>query len=163
MIRNLRESDVEGCFDAECDFKLFNTKVDVFIDMEELDIDYVNKCVENLNSLIDELIDKLCEYTIRYCEDCRCFFEDEEIDIPENIKGRDILNYVSPVTIGIEEPDDKNSIGYVLEFNVLWEEEHGMEWVIRDNQILYVSQFDGTGAFDEEYDESYVQRVNFIS
>jgi len=158
MLKNFRESDVEGCFEGEFDFSLFKTETNVFIDMEESDIDYVNKCIENLNSLSDEIIDKLCEYTIRYCEDFREYFEDEEIDIPKGIKGREILKYVKPVCLGIEEPDSEDIIGYSIELNVAWEEEHGMEWVIKNNKVMYVSIYSGKGAWcDEEdyYDDGF--------
>jgi hypothetical protein len=153
MLRNLRET--EYGLEGEFDFSLFHTETNVFIDMEEPFLDYVNKCIENLNSLSDDIIDKLCEYTILYCEDYREYFEDEEIDIPENIKGREILEYVEPVCLGIEEPDDENSIGYSIELNVAWEEEHGMEWVIRDNKIMYVSSFNNMGAWcdEDDYDD----------
>lgn len=164
MLRNLRET--EYGLEGEFDFSLFGTETNVFIDMEEPLLDYVNKCIENLNSLSDEIIDKLCEYTIRYCEDYREYFEDEGIDIPKGIKGREILKYVKPVCLGIEEPDDEDIIGYSIELNVAWEEEHGMEWVIRDNKIMYVSSFNNMGAWcdEEDYDDgfNYVLGENLI-
>lgn len=150
MIKNIKTTDcgIEG----EFEFKLFNLKTDVCAD-DDVEIGYMNKCIENLNSLSDEVIDKLCEYSIRYCEDYREYFEDEEIDIPEGIKGREILKYIYPVVVGIENPEVKNSIGYSIELNCDWEEEHGMEWVIRDNEVLYVSSYNGMGAWCDDYDD----------
>ena len=162
MLTDFRQSDVPGCFEGKFDFKLFNTQTDVFIDMEEPDKDYINKCIDNLNSLSDELIDELCVYIIKYCNDFREYFEDEGIEIPEDISGRAILEYIEPVVLGIEDPDDSDIAGYSLEFNVPWEEEHGMEVVIMDNKIMYVSTYNGMGAWCEDYDDgcNYVLGAN---
>lgn len=162
MLTDFRQSDVPGCFEGKFEFKLFNTQTDVFIDMEEPDTDYINKCIDNLNSLSDELIDELCVYIIKYCNDFREYFEDEGIEIPEDISGRAILEYIEPVVLGIEDPDDSDIAGYSLEFNVPWEEEHGMEVVIMDNKIMYVSTYNGMGAWCEDYDDgcNYVLGAN---
>ena len=101
---------------------------------------YIEKCADYLNSLSDEVIDRLCEASIRYCNDF-CDMVGEEPKKFENI--RDVLKLIQPNGLSIPKPKDENTPVIDLELNCDWEEEHGMQWIIRNNQVLYVGAYNG--------------------
>ncbi len=73
-----------------------------------------------LNSLGNGVIDKLCEASIRYCN-----------DFCDSI-GEDLTDFI-----------DENTPVVDLELNYDWEKEHGMQWIVRDDQVLYVGAYEG--------------------
>ena len=104
-----------------------------------------------LVEMSDAIIEKLCEFSIRYCENMREYFDEMEVSIAENIQGREILKHIDPNTLIIEVPKS-DEIAFHIELNCDWEEEHGMEWSIRNNQVLYVGSFsDETPWRDKKY------------
>lgn len=137
MIGKLKEGEfgLEGL----ADFPLFQKQITVYID-KDAPIEYAEKCADYLALLDNNVIDKFCEASIRYCEDNREYFEDEQIDIPENISLRDILRYIDPINLSIEKPES-GSIAFHMELNCDWEPEHGLEWTINDGDVLYVGAF----------------------
>lgn len=126
---------------------LFNQEISVFLDSDVSTgfLDYAAKCADALRSLPDDVINKLCEYSNVYCEDfCDAIGENP----PEIKEMRDILKYIQPVSFIIEEPKDE-SIVIHLELNCDWENEHGLEWLIKDGRILYVGSFTGESPYCE--------------
>lgn len=150
MVRNF---DGES---GEVDFPLFGTEIEISIDSDyqgsnAIPLEYIDKCAEHLINLPENVINILCESSIRYCEDMR-----ENIDfgsmgfpVPENIVGRKILQYIHPKSL-IMEPQEYNSVVLHLELDCDWEPEHGMEWIIRDNEVLYVSSFNWEHPWEEK-------------
>ena len=82
MIRELKKG--EFGLEGFVEFPLFNKEIAVSID-DNVAIEYAERCADYLGHLDDQVIEKLCEGSIRYCEDNRDYFVDEEIMIPENI------------------------------------------------------------------------------
>lgn len=123
-------------------YPYFNKEIGVIADPETSD-EYIEKCAHTLATLNDDVVEKLCEFTIRYCESMRIYFADEKIDIPEMIKGREILKYISPNQLLIDKPEGEE-IAFRVELSCDWEDEHGLEWSIRNGEVLYV------GAYCEE-------------
>lgn len=116
------------------------------------DLEYADKCAEYFNKMPAELISELKKYTLRYCEDFRQFFDEENPEVPENVTENQIFDYVSHQLLIIKEPKDANKIAFSMEFNCAWEEEHGMEWAVNDGRILYVGEFTDIGPWrSEEY------------
>ncbi len=131
-------------------FSLLDTEISVAI-RENVSIEYAEKCAQYLVELSDVIIEKLCEFSIRYCENMREYFDEMEVSIAENIQGREILKHIDPNTLIIEVPKS-DEIAFHIELNCDWEEEHGMEWSIRNNQVLYVGSFsDETPWRDKKY------------
>ena len=120
---------------GKCDFPLFGKEVT--ITAEEAPLEYAEKCAEYIAKLPDSVIDRLCEASIRYCESVRQYFEEEAIDIPANISGRDILSYVRLGSVYVPYPQGEG-IGFEVFLSCTWEQEHGLEWTIRDSKVLYV-------------------------
>ena len=141
-------------------FTLFNKEININVDFD-VSLEYAEKCVECLNSLNDNIIEQLCKESIKYCEDFRELFEENKIVIPENIDGRKILEYIIPNTLIVNNPKD-DKIGFHLECDCVWEIEHGLEWTIKDDKILYVGQF---GNYDAWYNEDFLKTYpyNYIN
>jgi len=138
-------------FDGEegvIDFPLFSEEIVVFVS-EAAPLEYAERCAAYLANLPDSVIDKLCEGSIRYCESMRQHFGQMGISIPENIPLRDILKYIQPGSLIVEEPED-DTVAFHLSMNCDWEEEHGMEWCIRDGQVLYVGSFDDVSPWESK-------------
>ena len=88
-------------------------------------------------------------------------FEDANIDIPESITGKEILEYIYPCTmyigsdmdmpvsgdadmyIGGEEKGDPEKVEFIVECDCDWEEEHGLEIIVIDNKIVHVGSYEG--------------------
>jgi hypothetical protein len=88
----------------------------------------------------DNLIDSLCEACIRYCNG----FLAEVGEGPRTFKSpRTILNSVSPSVLIAPNLEDLDESVIHMEQSCDWEVEHGMEWVIRGNKLLYVGSFTG--------------------
>lgn len=100
-IRNLHKSNLFN--EGIAFFPLFGTDIEVYVDFDA-PLHYADKCVEHLENLSDGMIDALCKGSVDYCESFRDLFDELEIDIPEGIEGRDILPYIEPKAMIIENP-----------------------------------------------------------
>ena len=162
-IKDLHE--MNDCFLAgRLDVPLFGGEIEVEIKRDPaVDPAYAEKCAEHLVNLSDKMIDELCEKAIRYCnfmrEQWRDFSdiypdiaEDINTNIPEDVSGRDILKYIFKPVLFISAPKGDGT-GYTIEAQCVWEPEHGVDMIFRDNKVLYVADPEGLGAWedDEEY------------
>ncbi len=130
-------------------------------------MDYAEKCAEHLVNLNDKMIDDFCERAVAYYkfmfEELGHFediYEDIVDDIkntvPEDVSGRDILKYISYPNLFVFPPKG-DGIGYNVGVRCVWEPEHGLDLIIRDDKVLYVGEPMGLGAWssDEEYEVTY--------
>jgi hypothetical protein len=53
------------------------------------------------------------------------------------------LKHIFPSLLIVPFSNGLNEPVIHLELNCTWEEEHGMEWIIRGNKVLYVGSFNG--------------------
>lgn len=129
--------------------KLSDTEIDVDI-YDDVEIEYVEKCVDAMNSMSDELVDAICRAAKKYCLD----FLDEiggaelnEIDltipVDENTPSLELLKCFDIGSLSTDVPKDSSKIGYSLSGNCDWEEEHGIEIVILDGKLVYLGEFSG--------------------
>lgn len=143
-IKNLKTNEYSE-LEGEAYFELFDQNILVYID-QDADIEYAELCITYLNSLSEELINKLCKASIRYCNE---FLDDIGEDIIEFSKPTDVLPYITPNTICIPNPKNKSEPVIDLELNCTWEEEHGMEWIIRGGKVMYVGAFNGINPYGD--------------
>ncbi|MGG3805456.1 DUF6985 domain-containing protein [Metabacillus fastidiosus] len=141
-IKNLKTNEYSE-LEGEAYFELFDQNIQVYID-QDADIEYAELCITYLNSLSEELINKLCKASIRYCNE---FLDDIGEDIIEFSKPTDVLPYITPNTISIPNPKNKSEPVIALELNCTWEEEHGMEWIIRNGKVMYVGPYHGIDPY----------------
>ena len=142
IIKNISEG--EFGLEGEVFFNLF--KKDIDLTVEDTDISFAEKCAEYLNNLPTEVVDHLCEASIKYCNNFL-----EAIGEPQKLfkKPRDILPLIYPSVLIVPYPEMPDKPVIHLELNCEWEEEHGMEWIIRNNKVLYVGAFNGEDPWAE--------------
>ncbi|PQA59674.1 DUF6985 domain-containing protein [Siphonobacter curvatus] len=124
-------------------FPLFNKDI-LVIEFTADHIEYANACVGLLVDLSDLMISKLCQASIRYCNAC---LEAMGEPIRHFENEREVLALVDPRALIIGYSNVVPAIH--LELSCEWEKEHGMEWAILQNEVKYVSSFQGIGPFDE--------------
>jgi len=140
-----RESEPE----AKVWFGLFDRYIDLCADAkDDFSWDYAQKCVVYLNSLSEELIDRLCIASINYCN---TFLDDTGQELIRFRDRREVLELITPQTIIIPEMLRDEPIVH-LELNCGWESEHGMEWIVRGDRVLFVSAFEGEDPWGEFLD-----------
>ena len=127
--------DVEG----RVHFDLFGIDIDVMIEDPNC-TEYAEKCAKYLNELNDDLIAHLCKSSVKYCNNFL-----EAIGEPiKKFKGpRDVLPLINPILLIVPGLNPEKEPIIHLELNCDWEVEHGMEWIVRGNKVLYVGAFNG--------------------
>jgi hypothetical protein len=147
LIRNMHEGELGP--EGEVYFGLFEKYINLF-NWDGASDAYALTCAQYLNNLDDALIDHLCEASVRYCND---FLDDIGEEPKQFAKPRDVLSLIYPNSLSISNPEGRKNPVIHLELNCAWEEEHGMEWIIRRNKVLYVGAYiggDPWGEFEPE-------------
>jgi hypothetical protein len=124
-------------------FSLFDRYI-TFVVEEDATIEYVTQCAEYLNAWSEETIESLCQASIRYCNDFRSMIGEDELQFSSS---REVLKLVRPTMLIVPNPEFPEPIAH-LELSCDWEEEHGMEWIVRGNQVLYVGGFNGRNPWE---------------
>lgn len=139
---NMTASDIQKASDIILDSRLFGRKIPV----EETDapISYVNKCVFCFNNMNDAMIGRLCRMAIQYYNDFKEASGDSESNMPDEINGREILEWIYPQRIIIDDnAKDSDDIDFIVDCNCAWEPEHGLEIIVACNQVVHVGAYDG--------------------
>ncbi len=151
-LRNITEED--GDVSAVFDSTLFKQPITVSLIDPKIPLAYAERCAEAFNTLSPAVLQQLYQYSYEYCVDC-CEWVGET---PPAIKQpEDILQYISPLSMQIPtfpaEYDAQTAETLIhLHMDCEWELEHGMGWMIRGNDILYVGSCDGLPEWkDTEY------------
>ncbi|WP_252106593.1 MULTISPECIES: hypothetical protein [unclassified Halomonas] len=106
---------------------------------EEHDVDFIQRCAAHFDTLEAPIIDHLCRSSIRYCD---AFLSEIGEPLIEFATPRDVLKLITPSVMIVPYPEQSTPVVH-LELECQWEPEHGMEWIIRENQVLYVGPFNG--------------------
>ena len=152
MIEEIKKED--DCFNSGyIESKVFNKKMKVWIE-NTVDMEYAEKCVSDFQSLKDEVIDKICERISAYHKYMLDEWDDdfvEEINekVPNDISGREILNYVEDPEIYIFPPEGEG-VGYIIEGCCEWEPEHGISIILLDNKVIDVGPQEGYTPWTDE-------------
>jgi len=150
LIRNIHKG--EFGLEGEVYFELFAQYFSVYAE-DEVDSAYIEACAVSMNSLSEAAIEALCQAAIRYCNDFLHMVGQPKKHF-ENLK--DILSIVQPSSLIVPYPENGTETVVHLELNCDWEIEHGMEWLVRNNEVLYVGGFNDVhewGDYSEK--ESY--------
>lgn len=135
-------------YESKAQFHLFNREILVYVDKDSknIDFEYAQKCVEALNSMTDKVLNESCKCSVLYCN---TFCEEVGEEAPVIETHKDILKYVRPTLLMVDEQKDKDVVIH-LECNCDWEQEHGLEWLIKGEKILYVGANMGMSAYSDE-------------
>jgi hypothetical protein len=143
LIRNWHEGSHGP--EAEVYFRLFEQYIRLY-NWDGAEKEYAHACAVYLNSVNDEVVDQLCQASIRYCND----FLEAIGEVPRQFnQPRDVLALIYPSSLSIPNPDGRDEAVVHLELNCEWEEEHGMEWVVRGNKVLYVGAYNGENPWSD--------------
>lgn len=138
-----------GQLEGEIYFPLFNKVIKV-TGFRSDNLEYADECARLLTKIEDTVVQQLCSASIRYCND---FLKSIGQEPPTFDNEREVLTLIDPSFLLIEENEIRPAIH--LELACDWEEEHGMEWAIRDGQVVYVGAFNGISPFDDFSPEEF--------
>ncbi len=123
-------------------FSLFSEYISVYAE-EAASIGYIESCARYLNSLDETTIESACLASIRYCND---FLSDTGRPTQVFDEATKILEQIRPKTLIVPEPRNEFEPVAHIEFDCDWEQEHGLEWLLRHDRVLYV------GGFEDVYE-----------
>ncbi|WP_040948963.1 DUF6985 domain-containing protein [Gorillibacterium massiliense] len=125
-------------------FSLYETYIGLEVD-DDIPNEYINLCVEYLNNLSEEIILSICTYSLDYCKDVMKNYCDVEfIDgLHKIISLRDILNYMKPVSLQIDQPDYWYIPAINLYFKCAWDQDNDMQVLINNDRVVYVGPYEG--------------------
>lgn len=130
---------------------LFNKYVPFMVE-DAANIEYVKNCANAFNTLSDDAVNRLCSACIKYCNS---FLKAIGEPIKEFANVREVLALVYPSVFLVPNPNNNDEPCIHMELNCAWEEEHGMEWVIREGNILYVGAFNGEDPWSDYSEKEY--------
>lgn len=160
-IHNLQYSEKYGWHTGKAYLNLFNSDVEIMI-MKDTPLDYAEKCIDHFNNLTQEAIDYILERLVQYCKFMTSEWQEMDFynyivesihqKMPDGANKQTILTHVTPNTFVIGPPEQPIP-AYSIDCNCVWEPEHGVEIIMRDNDVLYVGQAILIGPWrdDREY------------
>ena len=158
----IKESDKFHYREGTVYCKLWDKDIKVCLFDDDVTEEYAEKCAEAMNNMPEELVDAICRAAKRYCIE---FLDDiggaelNEIDltiqVDENTPPREILKCIQPNSLAVDAPGDPSRIGYQLDCNCDWEEEHGMEIDILDDKLVFLSEFTGESAWSDNSEDEW--------
>lgn len=146
---------------------LFHQEIEVTTMDLDTPLDYIERCVKAFNELTADQLGLLYRYSEAYCMDF-CEFVGEEP--PAIHKPADVLTFIRPMRMEIPAvaPADAEQTAAIIhmELECDWEVEHGLEWLVREDQILYVGSCNMLKEWEEEqyyaeYNLNYVYGNTF--
>ena len=150
LLRNTRKGS-DWLLEGEVYCRLFERYIR-FVVEDEASIEYVAKCGEYMNSWDAQIVERICEACVRYCNDFSSMIGAEPVSLSSS---HEILALVSPSVFLVPNRAFDEPVAH-LELNCEWEEEHGMEWIVRGRDILYVGGFNGQDPW-----RSYVPKTSY--
>lgn len=139
---------------AEFYAPVFNQYMGVYVGDPDISTEAVEKVVQAFNQLDQDTLAKLFQFSWDYCKSFCDYVGDQEC--PSIQQPEEILQYIEPIDMMIEMDPERTETIIRIELNCDWEVEHGLEWLIRDQQILYVGSCEVPDAWKElSYYENY--------
>ncbi|MBZ5488162.1 hypothetical protein HW452_11570 [Halomonas aquamarina] len=141
---DIRLTEGEDGLEGKVYSALFDQVVTLFA--ADADLVFARRCAVHLNQLSDEVVEHLCRSTVHYCD---AFLSEVGEPLIEFAAPRDVLKLVTPQVLIVPCPEKQTPVVH-LELECDWEPEHGLEWVVREDKVLYVGPFndeDPWGSF----------------
>ena len=142
--------------------KLCDSDIKVMLFDDEVTQEYAERCAEAMNSMPDELIDAICraakQFCITFCNEISDEWREEldlAVPVNEDTPPREMMKCFRPIGLQVEPPQDPSRIGYQLECECDWEEEHGMEIDVLDGKLVFLCEFTGSSPWEDHSDESW--------
>ena len=133
---------------------MFPKPVEIWME-EHSNLDFANECALILKNLSVPVKRHLCRACELYCND---FLDSVGEPLLQFSDEFSVLDNIDPSTLIIPVSDRSHKPVVHMELNCKWEPEHGMEWIVRNNAVLYVGPFNGEdpyGDFSEQHPWNY--------
>ena len=118
--------------------------------------DYVKQCVDFFQNLPEEQIERIVSEAEKYRREFYELSGDSGLGgMPEELNGRDILKWIYPKVMWIDEAED-GVMQFLMECDCEWEPEHGLEIVVYDRLVIHVGAYDGD---IEQWKETYLSGI----
>lgn len=148
IISNVEKDKHSRIYIGKMFSELFGCELDVVLsgDSAEL-LAYAERCAEYFNHLPEELLNELKKYSLRYYNDMKQYYDDDNPDFPADVNEENIGEHIKARCFIVETPKDADKIAFGVELACEWEPEHGMEWTLNDGKVLYVGDYEGISAW----------------
>ena len=165
MIENITKEEVDD--GIKYSGEIFFTQIDENIDITYLEEEkeLAERCADYVSNMSDEMFAKICKCCIAYYEEVRASLDGEDLegyaiaDMPLKVEEEEIFDYIMDGSLSV---DSKNgNVAFALTFECDFEEEHGLECYIKDNELIYVGSFTGTTLY-EDTDHLVGQSYNYV-
>ncbi len=155
LIKNIKENEFDEMVGLVY-FKYFDKYINLRFDID-VPMEYVQKTAEKLNKLDDALMNEICRYSLAYYKDRIESYPDiiGDIKIKESDihVASDIIKHMSFDELVVNLPEDMSYIGINLGGSCDWDEENGIQWLIKDDTVVYVGPWDDLDIWYSPYEE----------
>jgi hypothetical protein len=156
-IKNLKENEF-GEMEGEVYFNAINQNITVLFE-KEVPMDYVEKQVEYLQAIDEKVIQKMCYYANLFKKEEMEDYPDK--DYPEGMdkinNPLELLDYFAIMELHIEMYANES----VKEVRVLnlsgscdWDEENGIQWLIKEDEVVYAGAYDDLSVWHSSYERN---------
>jgi hypothetical protein len=136
--------------DGRASFPLFDADIDILVNGSGLTREYADACAAALDDLDDAVIDQLCQASDSYR------LASEKFSHSPTNPPRAILSRLAPLCLTLSAPDGPG-IAFSVELNADWAPEHGLEWSLKNDHVIYVGPSIGASPWDNpsEFDPNF--------
>ena len=148
LIRNIHKTEFEII--GEVYFKLFDRYIKLMFE-ENIPREYVEKCVIYLNSLDENIISTIFNFSFEFCKDVMMNYDEVEYvnGIAEVVDTKDILKYIEPISLTVDEPENFDILAINIYCKCSWDMNNDMQILIKHNQVVYIGVFDGLNPWQK--------------
>ena len=156
-IGNLKENE-SGEMQGEVYFNAIKQNIIVIFN-KKVPIDYVNRQIEYLSSLDNKMIQKMCYYANLYRKDIMEECPDQ--DYPEGLEQiKDPLELwqymgITSLKVDLYKHESEKEVRVL---NLMgwcdWDEENGIEWLIKEDEVVYAGANDWVNIWYSPYEDN---------
>ncbi len=148
-IKNLHENEF-GELEGEVYFNYIGKYITIEIE-EDVPQDYVDKQVKYLNSVDEDIILCLCENSLKFCMAEMKEYPNKGYSegLFEVSQVKDILKFMDVMRLRVDmcEEEDADTNVLNLSGSCEWDKENGIQWLIKENEVIYVGRWDDLNIF----------------
>ncbi len=167
IIKNVHKEEYDG-YEGTAFLDNWDCEVNVSFPSEDKR-EYAETCVQFIQNMSDDFKKRFSKYAYRYFKEMVEEVGEECLeDMPIDVTEEDILEFVCPNVIIVDEECRDDRVEFHVECGCDWEIEHGLEITVSDGKILYVGSFDDMPPYDAErleyagfFDEDQDMNMNY--
>lgn len=152
LLKNIIENEF-GAMEGEVYFGYIDEYIQISF-KKNVPMEYVYKTAKKLNEITDEIMYEVCKYSVEYCKDTLEDDMDIEIDIDELDEPMNILEYMGFDGLIVNMPENMEDVGLNLEGHCDWDEEIGIQCIIKNDKVDYVGMWNRWDMWNNSYIES---------